>query len=320
MINIQNITKKFKSTEALKDISFDISKGEIVGILGENGAGKTTLMRLLTTYLTPTKGNIFIENKDIHKAPITAKRKIGYLPENPPLYPNMRVFEYLKFVAKIKDIPIRQVPAQVDRVLNQCHILDVSRKFIHSLSKGYKQRVGIAQTIISEPEILILDEPMSGLDPIQITQVRKLIKNLEYKRTVILSTHILSEIEKIVKRIIIMKDGEIICDSPINKINHLTSDQEELKEKIIIKARGPKPLINEAIKNSHNVKKLQLNIDNNQICSIELIKTKPIEHYNEVINNLLKVNAEIIEIKTEPINLENTFLKIIESHQDTTNE
>ncbi len=216
MITTKNVTKYFGAFQALRDVSFEINKGEIVGFLGQNGAGKTTLMRILTSYLPATSGSVIIDGDNIAKDSLTIRKKIGYLPETPPLYPNMTVRDYLKFAAEIKDIPARHRHRRLDKVMEECQIDDVKNKTIGTLSRGYKQRVGIAQAIIHGPKLLILDEPTSGLDPIQNLQVRKLIKNLKDQRTVIISTHILSEIEQIAQRVLIIKSGNIIVDESLD--------------------------------------------------------------------------------------------------------
>lgn len=218
MIIARNITKYFGGFKALKDISFEINKGEIVGFLGLNGAGKTTLMRILTSYLPATSGTVIIGGKDVAKNSMAIRKKIGYLPETPPLYSNMTIRDYLRFAAELKDVPLKRQCSQVDRVLEECNLRDSQHKTISTLSRGYKQRVGIAQAIINEPEVLILDEPTSGLDPVQILQIRNLIKSLEYKRTVILSTHILSEIQQIAQRVLIIKSGEIVADDSLKNL------------------------------------------------------------------------------------------------------
>ena len=218
MISINNVSKYFGSFQALKNVSFDIKPGEIVGFVGKNGAGKTTLMRILTSYYRATSGSVLIAGEDASKESLSIRRKIGYLPETPPLYPAMTVQDYLNFAAEIKDVPARDRRRQVDRVLEECQLESVYHKRINTLSKGYKQRTGIAQAIIHEPEILILDEPTSGLDPIQNLQLHKLIKGLKDHRVVILSTHTLSEIEKVAQRVMIIKDGEIIVDKQLNAL------------------------------------------------------------------------------------------------------
>ena len=218
MIKVNNITKYFGSTQALKDVSFEIKKGEIVGFLGRNGAGKTTLMRILTSYLPANTGDVTIDGKDVAKHSMAIRQQIGYLPETPPLYADMTARNYLKFAAQLKDVPRKKIAAQVDKVLNECYLRNVAHKTIGTLSKGYQQRVGIAQAIINNPQILILDEPTNGLDPVQIQRIRALIKNLEEERTIIISTHILSEIEQIARRVLIIKDGMIVADDTMDNL------------------------------------------------------------------------------------------------------
>lgn len=218
MITVENITKNFGTTQALKGVSFEIKKGEIVGFLGRNGAGKTTLMRILTSYLPPSSGCAFIDGMDVAKKSMAVRRRIGYLPETPPLYLNMTARDYLMFAARLKDVPSKKIKPQVDKVLNECYLRNVADQPIGTLSKGYQQRVGIAQAILNDPAILILDEPTNGLDPVQIQRVRELIRNLERERTIIISTHILSEIEQIAKRVLIIKDGAVIADNAIDEL------------------------------------------------------------------------------------------------------
>lgn len=220
MISTNNISKKFGSFEALKNVSFTIKRGEIVGFIGRNGAGKTTLMRILTSYYSASAGTVLIDGDDISKNSLDIRRKIGYLPETAPLYLNMTVKDYLNFAAEIRDIPFKDRRKQLDRVLEMCQLEGAVNKTIGTLSKGYKQRTGIAQAIIHDPEILILDEPTNGLDPIQNRQLRNLIKDLKDHRTVILSTHILSEIEQIAQRVLMIKSGELIVDKPLEALLH----------------------------------------------------------------------------------------------------
>ncbi|MCK4882920.1 MAG: ABC transporter ATP-binding protein [Candidatus Omnitrophica bacterium] len=218
MIRTEKLTKYFGSTQALKGVSFEIQKGEIVGFLGRNGAGKTTLMRVLTSYLPASSGHVIIDGKDVLKHSLAIRQKIGYLPETPPLYSNMTVREYVRFAAQLKDVPAKKISAQVEKALDQCYLRNVAHRTISILSKGYQQRVGIAQAIVNDPEILILDEPTNGLDPVQIQRVRELIRNLEEERTVIISTHILSEIEQIAERVLIIKDGMIVADDTLSNL------------------------------------------------------------------------------------------------------
>lgn len=242
MIIAKNVTKYFAGFQALKDISFEINKGEIVGFLGQNGAGKTTIMRILTSYLPATSGKVIIAGQEVSKNSLAIRKKIGYLPETPPLYSDMTVRDYLKFAAQLKDVPAKQQRVQIDKAIDECSLKSVRYKIISTLSKGYKQRVGIAQAIVNDPEVLILDEPTIGLDPVQIIQVRNLIKSLEHKRTVILSTHILSEIQQIAKRVLIIKSGEIIVDETLE---NLLSGSESNLEDIFLRlhsAREDQPI------------------------------------------------------------------------------
>jgi ABC-2 type transport system ATP-binding protein len=218
MIITDKICKNYAGFEALKDVSFEIKQGDIVGFLGKNGAGKTSLMRILTSFFPASSGKVIIDGQELTKHSLEIRRKIGYLPETPPLYTNMSVQSYLKFAAEIKDVALNQRRLQLSKVLQECQLESVKNKPIHTLSKGFKQRVGIAQAIIHEPKILILDEPTSGLDPIQIQQVRTLIKNQQAQRTVLVSTHTLSEIEHIAKRVLIIKEGKIIVDESLTKL------------------------------------------------------------------------------------------------------
>ena len=218
MLIAKHISKRFGAHQALENVSFEINKGDIVGFLGKNGAGKTTLMRILTTFLTASSGTVIIDGEDIAKHSLSVREKIGYLPEKPPLYNDMTVFSYLKFAAQIKGVAAKRESFQVAKVLDDCDLQKVKNQKIATLSKGYKQRVGIAQAIIHEPKLLILDEPTSGLDPIQILQVLALIKNQRDQRTVLLSTHTLNEIEQVAQRVLMMKAGQIVLDEPLEEL------------------------------------------------------------------------------------------------------
>ena len=218
ILTVEHISKNFGSLQAVDNVSFEINQGDIVGFLGINGAGKTTLMRMVTSFLAASSGKIFIDGDDITKHSLTVRQKIGYLPETPPLYPNMTVLQYLKFAVEIKGVTAKKQKIQVQKVLEECDLAQVQQKTISTLSKGYKQRVGIAQAIIHEPKLLILDEPTSGLDPIQIQQVLALISNQREQRTVLLSTHTLTEMEKIAQRIIMIKSGQLVIDEPLQTL------------------------------------------------------------------------------------------------------
>ena len=226
MIKVEGLTKRYARTVAVDNISFEVEKGQIVGFLGPNGAGKTTTMRVLTCFLPPTAGTASVAGFDVQEHPIEVKRRIGYLPESPPVYPEMEVTEYLEFTGKLKGIPSADIKKRVDEVLGRCAIGDVRDKLIGKLSKGYRQRVGLAQAIIHNPDVLILDEPTSGLDPKQIIEIRELLKSLAGNHTIILSTHILSEVEHSCERVIIISQGKLVAiDSVANLTNRLRGSE-----------------------------------------------------------------------------------------------
>ncbi|MFN3322455.1 MAG: ABC transporter ATP-binding protein [Bryobacteraceae bacterium] len=222
MIKVEGLTKRYARNVAVDNISFEVEKGQIVGFLGPNGAGKTTTMRILTGFMPPTSGTASVAGFDVMQEPIEVKKRIGYLPETPPLYPEMEVVEYLTFVGQLKGLAKAELKQRLEEVLERCSIADVRRKLISKLSKGYRQRVGLAQAIIHNPDVLILDEPTSGLDPKQILETRELIKGLAGDHTIILSTHILPEVEQICEKVIIISKGKVVAtDSVENLTNRL---------------------------------------------------------------------------------------------------
>jgi len=306
MIIARNISKRFGGLQAVKNVSFEIGRGEIVGFLGENGAGKTTLMRILTSYLPATTGEVLIGGKDVREDPLDVRKKIGYLAETPPLYPDMTTGEYLRFAARLKDVPAARINAEVARVMEATDLLDVQDKTIGTLSKGFRQRVGIAQAIINDPELLILDEPTSGLDPIQILQVRELIKNLKQKRTVLLSTHILSEIEQIAQRVLIIKSGEIIADQPLDALLSTSNDQKRL----FIRFKGDLQAVERTVRDSPNLKLTSIaSLD--EVHSMELEIADSLGHHNELIGKILGGNGLILEIRERRATLEDVFIRLI---------
>lgn len=235
MIQVENVTKRYGPKTAVRDISFEVDRGEIVGFLGPNGAGKTTTMRILTGFLPPTSGRARVGGFDVLEQPIEVKRRIGYLPETPPLYPEMEVGDYLRFVAGIKGIAKPEIGRRVDSVLERTSSEDVRQTLVGKLSKGYRQRVGLAQALIHNPDVLVLDEPTSGLDPKQIIEVRGLIRDLAGEHTIILSTHILSEVSGTCSRVIIINEGRIeASDTPEN----LTA-QLQGANAVLIEVEGP---------------------------------------------------------------------------------
>jgi ABC-2 type transport system ATP-binding protein len=218
MIKVEGLTKRYARNVAVDHISFQVEKGQIVGFLGPNGAGKTTTMRMLTCFMPPTEGSAEVAGFDVFENPMEVKKRIGYLPESPPVYPDMEVIEYLDFVARIKGLPKSSMAKRIDEVMEICAITDVRRKEIGKLSKGYRQRVGLAQAILHNPDVLILDEPTSGLDPHQILETRELIKGLAGNHTIILSTHILPEVEATCERVIIIAKGRLVATDTVENL------------------------------------------------------------------------------------------------------
>ena len=222
MIKVENLTKRYAGQTAIKDLNFEVGKGEIMGFLGPNGAGKTTTMRILASFMPPTSGRASVAGFDVFEQSLQARAHLGYMPENVPLYNDMRVTEYLDYRAALKGVPHRRVAERVGDVKELCGLKDVEKKLIATLSKGYRQRVGLADALLHEPDLLILDEPTIGLDPNQIRQVRELIKNLGKQHTILLSTHILPEVEMTCSRVIIIHKGRIeACDTPENLLGKI---------------------------------------------------------------------------------------------------
>jgi ABC-2 type transport system ATP-binding protein len=236
MIDVEGLTKRYGDLIAVDGVSFTITRGEIVGFLGPNGAGKTTTMRMLTGFLPPSEGRVRVAGHDLHDEPIAARRAIGYLPENPPLYPEMRVSDYLRFVATLKDVPRKQSAEKLERAAEVCGLGEVMDRVIGTLSRGFRQRVSLAQAIVHEPPVLVLDEPTVGLDPVQIVEIRELIKRLAEVegRTVILSTHIIPLVERICPRVLLIRDGRIRADAPIEEVRGTGS----LEERFLREAMG----------------------------------------------------------------------------------
>ena len=305
MIQLKNVSKHFGRTDVLKDINLEIDKGEIVGFLGQNGAGKTTLMRLLTSYLLPASGDVLIDGRNTREKSLILRRMIGYLPETAPLYPQMRVLDYLYFAARLKDIPGKSQKMQVEKVLIQCQLMDVRHKPIAHLSKGFRQRVGIAQAIIHEPPILILDEPTSGLDPLQIHQVRQLMKGLEKQRTVILSTHILSEIEQMAKRVIIIKDGQILIDQLLESI---LKNPEGLR-RFFVRFKGEMVGMLEHFHGLQGYKVMSAKTFDG-IHQLDVEWNGSQKNLHGLIEHVLKGRGQIIDIEEQKINLEQFFLRL----------
>jgi ABC-2 type transport system ATP-binding protein len=244
MIKVEGLTKRYARTVAVDNISFEVEKGQIVGFLGPNGAGKTTTMRILTCFLPPSEGKANVAGFDVLESPMEVKRRIGYLPETPPVYPEMDVDEYLDFAGRLKGVSSADIKRRVDDSVAKCALGDVRHKLIGKLSKGYRQRVGLAQAIIHNPDVLILDEPTSGLDPQQIIEIRNLLRSLAGEHTIILSTHILPEVEQSCERVIIISRGRVVAMDTVANLTNRMRGQEAIV--VEIDAASGAPTVSEA--------------------------------------------------------------------------
>ncbi len=309
MIKVQNITKKYGNFVAVDDISFEIKKGEIVGLLGENGAGKTTTMNMITGFIEQTDGKILVDDIDTLKRPKKAKRKIGYMPEGVPLYFDLTVKEFVTFMAEIKNVKRKERKDKVEKTLKETGLFDVQNKLIKNLSRGYKQRVSLAGTLVSDPEILILDEPTVGLDPKQITEIRSLIKKFGKKHTVILSSHILSEVSQICDKVIIINKGKIVAiDTPKHLEEKVANDNS-----IYITIEDKDNKINEMknkIEDIKDIKYIEDNEDGTKKYMIVGEEGKDLR--KEIFDVFAKEGITIFEMKKADSTLEDAFIKLIE--------
>lgn len=301
MIEVKNITKKYGEKKAVKNLNFTVERGEILGFLGPNGAGKTTTMQIITGYIPPTSGQVMIDGYDTLENPLEVKRKIGYLPENPPLYYNMTTEKFLNFIAELKEISSEKRKKEIDRVVDLLSLENVRGRVIGNLSKGYKQRVGLAQAMIGDPEVLILDEPTSGLDPKQIIEIRKLIKELSKDKTIILSSHILPEVNMIAERVLIINEGEIVAQDKPEELSRRLQQGEILQVKI----DGDRDKVQEEIRSIPGVKNVEL-ID--ELYNIETVGE--IDIRRKLFFKMADLGYPILEMKTIDLSLEDIFLQL----------
>jgi ABC-2 type transport system ATP-binding protein len=311
MIKVDGLTKRYARTVAVDNISFEVEKGQIVGFLGPNGAGKTTTMRVLTCFLPPTTGTANIAGYDVLEQPMEVKRRIGYLPETPPVYPEMEVTEYLTFVGRLKGIGSGDIAKRVDDVLGRCAIGDVRSKLIGKLSKGYKQRVGIAQAIIHNPDVLILDEPTSGLDPKQIIEIRELLRALAGDHTIILSTHILSEVEHSCERVIIISQGKLVAiDSVANLTNRLRGSEAVALEVDAADGRPSPTDVQQRLEQVPGVSRVVMKEpkDGRLQFEVESLQGRQIRH--ELARTVVNSGWNLSELRAVGISLEDIFLQL----------
>ena len=313
MIKVENVTKKYGSFVAVDNISFEIGEDEIIGFLGPNGAGKTTTMSMITGFIEPTEGKIEIDGYDISKKAKKAKRQIGYMPENVPLYNDLTVKEFVTYMAELKKVKGKEKKEEVQRVIKATQIDDVQNKLIKNLSRGYKQRVSMAGALVGNPKVLLLDEPTVGLDPKQVTEIRSLIKSLGKNHTVILSSHILSEISQICEKVIIINKGKIIAqDTPQNLEEKVTTENS-----LMVTVEDKENKFEEIIKNIEDVKNIKLINENSDGTKQYIVGSKDEKDIRkDVFEISAKNNITILEIKKNEATLEDAFINLIDDKNE----
>ena len=310
MIDIRGLSKNYRSIKAVDNISYKVEKGDIVGFLGPNGAGKTTTMRMITCFIPPSSGEATVAGFDIIKQPSEVKKNIGYLPENPPLYKDMTVASYLEFAGKIRGLNGKYLGKRIDYVLSRCGIKDVKKRLIGNLSKGYKQRVGLAQALIHEPKVLILDEPTIGLDPRQINDIRSLITELGGETTIILSTHILPEVTMTCNKVIIINKGKIVAT---DEQKNLSSNMIK-SEKIYVLLSSPSDSVESEISGMDGVISVQKDGEKNDAFIIETKRDRDIRE--TVAKYCVEKNYGLKEIKRISLSLEDIFINLVTEEKE----
>ncbi|MBX9601519.1 MAG: ABC transporter ATP-binding protein [Bryobacteraceae bacterium] len=311
MIKVEHLTKRYARNVAVNDISFEVEKGQIVGFLGPNGAGKTTTMRILTCFMPPSDGSAQVAGFDVIQSPMEVKRRVGYLPETPPLYPEMEVSEYLLFVGKLKGLGGNELKRRVDDVAGRCAVGDVRNKLISKLSKGYRQRVGLAQAILHNPEVLILDEPTSGLDPKQIIETRELIQQLSGDHTIILSTHILPEVEQICQKVIIIAQGKVVATDSVHNLTNRMRGSETVNVEVESR-NGPLELtsVQQRLEQVAGVSRVlhKETRDSRLTFEVESLQGRVIRP--EIARAVVESGWNLNELHTAAISLEEIFLQL----------
>jgi ABC-2 type transport system ATP-binding protein len=306
VIEVQHLSKRYGPFTAVHDVSFSVGAGEILGFLGPNGAGKTTTMRVITGYMPATEGSVSVAGYDVFASPIEAKQRTGYLPESPPLYPDMTVRDYLTFVARIKGVPTREVRSRVDEVMKKTHVADVASRHCGKLSKGYKQRVGLAQALIHNPDVLVLDEPTAGLDPKQIIEARQLIKELGGNHTVVLSTHILPEVSQTCQRVVIISKGRVVAvDTPDNLTARLRGS-----ETMHLQVHAPGDDVAPALSAIDGVTRVKADQQANGIVSIEVDSEQGRDVRRELAAAVVNRGWGLLELRPMRMSLEDIFLSL----------
>ena len=311
MITVKGLTKRYARNTAVDHISFEVQKGQIVGFLGPNGAGKTTTMRMLTCFLTPSGGSATVAGFDILEQPLEVKKRIGYLPETPPVYPEMRVGEYLSFVGQLKGLSGSDLPTRVGYACERCSVADVRNKLIGKLSKGYRQRVGLAQAIIHNPDVLILDEPTAGLDPKQINETRDLIKSLAGDHTIILSTHILPEVSQTCEQVLIINKGKIVAtDSVSNLQNRARSGESVLVEVAGRNGTLDPAAVQRRLEQVAGVSRVVSKADGQKRIIFEVEGSKSQSMRGDVARAVVESGWNLNELRAAAMSLEEVFLQL----------
>lgn len=306
MIEVSQLTKNYGKNMAIEGLDFSVEEGDIVGFLGPNGAGKSTTMKILTGLMSPTSGSVSIGGYDIFEHPIEVKRRIGYLPENPPLYRDMYVRDYLSYVARLKRVPRKQIKERVDDVLEKVNITDHQKRLINNLSKGYKQRVGLAQALVSDPDLLILDEPTVGLDPNQVVEIRSLILSLkEKKHTVVLSTHILSEVQATCQKVIIINKGHIIAKDTLKGL--ITNMSHKSQRQLHVKVRRPSDSLESVLSQVKGVGSVISPTSGEYILDLNLDED---DIQEAVIAKIAQSKAGLLDCHTVSKSLEDVFIQL----------
>ncbi|MEE9252404.1 MAG: ATP-binding cassette domain-containing protein [Thermodesulfobacteriota bacterium] len=308
MIKVENLTKRYGELVAVNGVSFHVERGEILGFLGPNGAGKTTTMRIITGYIPPTEGSVRIGEFDMADDPLSAKAIIGYLPENPPLYNEMTVEDYLDFVAEIKGVQKELKKDRVAYAMERCGIEDVSGRLIGNLSKGYRQRTGIAQALAHDPELLVLDEPTIGLDPLQIIEIRELIKSFAGERTVILSTHILQEVTMTCTRVIIINEGEIVLEESMSKLSQDTAHTAV----VALKLRSSGAAVSEKLRSINGVD----SVAEPQPGVFEVGVENGVDVAEQISKTAVESGWGLLEMRPVKMTLEDVFIKAISTEEE----
>ncbi len=307
MIEVQNLTKRYGPVTAVSDVSFRVEAGEILGFLGPNGAGKTTTMRVITGFMPATDGKVIVAGYDVFEKPLDAKRRTGYLPETPPLYPDMTVRDYLTFVAKIKGVPSREVRSRVDEAMAKTRVADMSSRHCGKLSKGYRQRVGLAQALLHNPEVLVLDEPTAGLDPKQRIETRQLIRDLGGSHTIVLSTHILPEVSETCQRVVIINKGRVVAvDTPENLNAQLRGS-----ETMYLQVAGPSDAVQTALSGIVGVSRVSATTGREGVTEVEVDSERGRDVRRELSAAVVRAGWGLLELRPMRMSLEDIYLSLM---------